>query len=448
MILGIEAFLPLADAMTFGMDKIGVLCDDYIVSICNWALAANPKHIFFKNLIVDIITNPISNNVLLNTGPGRITKHAINYFGTNNIIKLKDSDIVKESSILYNINKFGSNQSHSNSIKNYQDELIIDRDDVYIIHKFEGSWRNNKNKKISILNSKYGVSHNLTIIKSHDGYLGVARYDEDTSRTKFMQTIGDCRTLIEYRFDNNLNLINETIKPIKNYNQKAKFEDYRQFIYLDKLYYSVSYLDEQFNTRVAILDSEYNFLGDVKITNYNKVAWNNSAVTWEKNWLFFCDGEDLFFIYSTTPRYIVYKCENFDDLYFAKHIDIEWQLKNNIPQNEEYFTSYIGSEIKIASGGSSNPIYLKEYNLYLYFIHTKIYNERKYNHYAVLLNKQLMPIFLLPEPIIKKYLDYPLLFVSSVVETDDYFIFNGGVDDKSIFIWELSKYQILKKLKL
>ena len=444
LILGIEAFLPIDVAESFGADKIGFRFGDKIISVCNWTMASKPKHDFFKNLIIDICQNPINGNILLNTGPGRLSKHVFNYFKDYNFNELENRNIEKEKSILFNINKFGSNQNHSGASKNFGNPFVSLSDDVYVTHMFNGSWRTLKNREIKTFKSKLGVSHNLTIIKDNDGYKGVGRLDKRTDRTHFMKHIGDCRSLVEYRLSNDLNFIGEEEKEIKNYNTIAKFEDYRFFKFKEKTYLSVSYIDEDFNTKVSILDEEYNFLGDVKIDNYNSVSWVGQVKIWEKNWLFFEKDNQLFFIYSTTPNYVVYKCINFETLEFEKHIDVSWPLSDNVPENEHYFTSYIGSSIKVATGGSSSPILLKDKNVYLYFIHTKFYNEQKYNHYAVLLDMDLNPIKLVKEPIIKKFVPHGLLFVSTVVETDDYLVFSGGIHDNTNMIWELSKSYIFK----
>ena len=448
LILGVEANLPINEAKTFGMDNIGFQYGDNIISICNWAFAAKARHEFIKNLIIDICNNPISNNVLLNTGPGRLSKNIKEYFNDVDFSLLKSNDIVKDLSIIYSINRFGSNQSHSNSIKNYQNPILIDSNDVYLIHLFEGSWRRIRNKPIKTFKSQLGISHNLSIIKNENGYIGLSRLDKDTSRTLFMKQIGDCRSLVEYNLDENFNLISEIEKNIIGYNKIAKFEDFRFFNFNNKQYSSVSYIDEDFNTKVALLDNNYNFLGNIKIDNYNSVSWNGVKKIWEKNWLFFEKDNELYFIYSTTPNYIVYKCINFETLEFTQYINISWPLTSNVPEDEYYFTFHVGSDIKIATGGSSNPILLKDKNMYLYFIHTKFYNERKYNHYAVLLDLDLNPIKLISEPVIKKYVPYGLLFISSVIETNDYLVFTGGIEDNTNFIWELSKDHIFKLLDI
>jgi hypothetical protein len=312
---------------------------------------------------------------------------------------------------------------------------------------FNGSWRTIPNKNIETFRSKLGVSHNMTIIKVNNGYLGVGRLDKDTSRTHFMKHIGDCRSLVEYKLDEDLNIISEVEKYIIGYNKPAKFEDYRFFTFKNKRYVSASYIDEDFNTRVSILDENYNFLGDVQIDNYNLVSWGDNNKIWEKNWLFFEKDNELYFIYSTTPNYIVYKCIDFNSLKFLKFIDLPWPLQTNVPESEHYFTSNIGSTIKIATGGSCNPILLKDKNMYLYFIHTKIYNEQKYNHYAVFLDLNLYPIKFVEEPIINKFVPYGLLFISSVVEIEDYLVFTGGIHDNENFIWKLSKPHILKAIE-
>jgi hypothetical protein len=166
LILGIEAFLDLNMAKTFGMDKIGYTINNKVISVCNWTFAASPKHDFFKKLIQDICMNPIQQDVLNNTGPGRFTKHTIEYFSDNDLLLLNDQNIIKNKSILYNINKFGSNQSHSNAYKNYDNPFDCKRDDIYVVHLFEGTWRHTyNNKAIKLYKSALGTSHNITILK-------------------------------------------------------------------------------------------------------------------------------------------------------------------------------------------------------------------------------------------------------------------------------------------
>lgn len=441
LILGIEANVEVGIAKTFGMDRLGYEYNNKIITVCNWTFAAKPRHNFFKDLIIDICNNK-NNDVLTNTGPGRITKHAIKYFSGTNLSDLNYKDLIKGKSILFNINRFGSNQSHSDSYKNYENPFNCP-DDVYIVHMFDGSWRYSfRNKEIKTFKSPFGVSHNQTIIKTNEGYLGVSRIDKDKNRTSFMKFIGDCRTLLEVHYDYEFQIKSQYEKEISNYPNIAKFEDYRWFIYKNNRYLCVSYIDTDFNTKVSILDSNYRFLGDVNIDEYNKVSFIGPPKIWEKNWLFFEKNGDLFFIYSTSPRYIVYKCNDFDNLEFIKHIDIEWPLEYMVPNEELYFTH------KVSTGGSTNPIYIKDKGIYLYFIHTKFYSERKYNHYAVILNENMIPIKLCTTPIFNKLLPYQYFFVSSVVESGDYLVFSGGILDEVNFIWELSKEQLFKKINI
>lgn len=444
LVLGIEAFLSFIDAKHFGMHRIGANINSTIISVCNWSFAASPKHIFFKNLIIDICTNPIFNDILNNTGPGRMTKHAINYFSDCNLLLLKSQDIIKGKSILFNINKFGSNQLHSNAFINHSDPLNCKENDVYIIHMFDGSWRYQRNHKDIKIYPSSDVTHNLTITKIENGFKGIARLDKDASRHVFMQKIGDCRYLLEINFDEQLNIISQNERTISNYPQIAKFEDYRYFTFNNNIYLSVSYIDPDFNTRMAILNNGYKYLGDIIIDNYNKVSFTGTKKVWEKNWLFIEKDGILYFIYSTMPRYILYKCTDFEKLLFIKHIDIEWPLDKTIPDEEKYFTSYIGSDIKISVGGSTNPIFIKDKNIYLYLIHTKLNNEFKYNHYAVVLNERLVPIKFCTKPIINKLIPYNLCFVTTMVETEYYLILTGGIADRYNFTWEFSKEIIFK----
>jgi len=448
LILGIEAYLPIDIAKTFGMDKIGKQINNNIISVCNWCFAASPRHIFFKKIIIDICLNPILNDVLINTGPGRITKHTIEYFSDVDLSLIENESIVKNKSVLFNINKFGSNQCHSNSYKNFSNPFSFEKKDIYIVHMFEGSWRSTYNhKEIKIYdNFHYGVCHNLTLIKSENKYFGISRIDKDTSRTIFMEKIGDCRSLLEINFDEQLNITSSCEKLITNYNSIAKFEDYRFFSFKDKTYIACSYIDTNFNTKVCVLDESYKYLGDINIENYNKVSFTGEKKIWEKNWLFIEKDNELYFIYSSTPKYIVYKCNNFDELTFYKFISIDWPLNKNVPNDEIYFTGYVGSEVKINTGGSTNPIFIKSKNIYLYLIHTKINNEFKYNHYAVVLDTNLIPIIFCEKPIINKLIPYNLCFITTILESDNYFILSGGVSDKNNFTWEISKEIVFKQL--
>lgn len=434
LILGTEGLLPRSIAETFGIDQIGKIYGDTVVCVCNWAFAAKPRHEFFKNVILDIVNNPIKNNILLNTGPGRMTKHAMKYFN-NEIAKLEVGDIANNHSILFNINRFGSNQSHSNSYINYQNpfETI---DEAYIVHLFDGSWRVTRNKDIKKYKSNLGVSHNMTLKKQKDNtYIGVARLDKDTSSTQFLKKIGDCRSLLLLNFDKNLELINETEKFISGFDKEAKFEDYRIFNFRKKDFYSVSYIDHDFNTRVAILDEDFKFLGDVNIDRNLNRAWDK---VWEKNWLFFENQEELYFIYSTTPRYVVYKCIDFNNLIFETFIDIEWPLEG--PEDNLYFGNVV------TTGGSTNPVFIEEKDFYLYLIHTKCYDKRKYNHYLVLLDKELKPIKFCKRPLINEHTKENLFFISSMIVEENYITISGGVNDSENFTWQLSKEFIFNKI--
>ena len=104
LIVGLEADLPVSNTFFTG---IGVEINNRIKSVCNWAFAAAPKQEPINKIINDIINFP-QDGVLNNTGPGRFTKHIIEYFGINN--KINNSELLP-------INAFGSNQNHSDAFK-------------------------------------------------------------------------------------------------------------------------------------------------------------------------------------------------------------------------------------------------------------------------------------------------------------------------------------------
>ena len=421
LIVGLEADLEEHD--TF-FDGIGVNVNGKIKSVCNWSFAAAPKQMPLNLIINDIINNPVD-GVLKNTGPGRFSKHMISYFGSKH--QVKDSHLLP-------INAFGSNQTHSNSFKS-DNPFTVDRSDVYLTHMFAGTWRgNNERKKIILLSREDAptVSHNITIHKTQVGYRGVARYDEDTSRTKFMKQLGACTQLVEYNFDATLKLQTKKIKQIEGANQSHKFEDYRAFTYQGKTYFCTAYIDTDFNTYMGVLDSDYNFLGKINIEKYHRMAFvSNKEVYWEKNWLFFEHETDLYFVYSTTPNLIIYKCYDFDKLIFKEHINTLNNLSSLLPQDQLYFSS------NTTTGGSTNPIYIKKHDCYVYLIHTKIYSERKYNHYAVGFDKDFKIKFLNPVPFINSYVGYSLMFITTMIEDGDYLIISGGVEDNQNFLWEI-----------
>ena len=358
-------------------------------------------------------------------GPGRFSKHIMSYFGSKQ--QLKDSHLLP-------INAFGSNQSHSNSFKS-DNPFAVDRSDVYLTHMFAGTWRgNNERKKIILLSREDAptVSHNITIHKTQGGYRGVARYDEDTSRTKFMKQLGACTQLVEYNFDTTLKLQTKKIKQIQEADQSHKFEDYRAFKYQGKTYFCTAYIDTDFNTYMGVLDSNYNFLGKINIEKYHKMAFvSNKEVYWEKNWLFFEHETELYFVYSTTPSLIIYKCYDFDKLIFKEHINTINNLSSLLPRDQLYFSS------NTTTGGSTNPIYIEKHDCYVYLIHTKIYSERKYNHYAVGFDKNFKIKFLNAVPFINSYVGYSLMFITTMIEDGNYLIISGGIEDNQNFLWEI-----------
>jgi len=444
LVLGVDGNPPRRDGSSSRADAAAhVFAGGKPVRMCTWAFGAAPRHDFFKNMIVDICAHPSPDARSVEAGPGRLTQHAVEYFTGADFSRLDTEDVTLGASVLFSQNKFGSNPTHTHFNLDRDAPLARERDDVYIVHFFEGTQRRKNNRPIRIYESSLGLSHNLAIKRDGDGFFGVARLDVDASRTRFMETIGDCRSLLELRFNGELEITSEREVAITNYDRVAKFEDYRIVRYKGRDWFPVSYIDQEFNTRVALLGDDYSYRGDVNIDGGLKsLSFTGRERIWEKNWLFLEKGSELFLIYSTMPRYIVYRCRDFERLAFEKIIDIDWPLRESIPAAESYFTPHV------AAGGSSHPIFLADKKLYLYFVHTKLYAERKYNHYAVVLDQDLLPVAFCRRPIIHKYASQSLCFVSSVVETEDYLVFSGGVDDARNFIWELSKEAVYETIGL
>jgi mannosyltransferase OCH1-like enzyme len=438
LVVGLEGYVDKQGFFEDGFFGITEEVNNKFISVCNWAIATKPKHSVIKNIIDDITNNQDNRGVLLNTGPGRFTKHMIEYFGRDNDFT---QDIIKGKSKLLSINRFGSNQSHSNSIKQ-ADPFNTENKDIYITHMFDGTWRGNvQREKIKIIpsNKSLGISHNLTLQKIDNGFKGVARWDKDTERTHFMKKLGDCRSLNELIFDSNLNLISQDEKQIKNYTEVAKFEDFRHFSFNGKDYYSVSFIDENWNTRVAILDSNYRFIKKITLDYTHRMRFGvGHEVEWEKNYLFFEKDKELYLIYSTTPRYIVYKCIDEDLMDFEKFIDIENHHSNKLPSDQLYFSS------NTSTGGSTSPIWIEEKQMWVYLIHTKIYDKKRYNHFSVWLDKDLKIVEIKEKPFLSQHINYDYFFVSSMINEGDYVVISGGISDNSNFTWKIPKNLLLK----
>ena len=417
---------------------IGYVVNKKILSVCNWTIACKKHHPLMLQIIEDIVNKPNKQGALVNTGPGRITKHVIDYFG---IEQDYTKDVSKDNSMCLSINRFGSNQSHSNAFKT-KDPFGVTREDVYITHMFEGTWRTKENKDIKKFDTltRPSVTHNLTIFPYEDGYKGVSRYDENTERTLFMKEIGDCRSLTEYFLNKDFDVINSEVLPITGYSKKAKFEDFRHFSYRGEDYFCAAYVDEEFNTNMAILDDQYNFLGDVIIDQYNKMGFGvGPEVYFEKNWLFFEKDNELYFIYSTTPTLKIYKCEDWDTLYFKIYHEEDTDTKHNIPRDEMYFS-------KVTTGGSTSPITID--SKLVYMIHTKLYSERKYNHWLVMLDSDFNFMKISSVPFINKHIGYGLFFVMTMLDTGDTVTLSGGLEDFQNWIWEIPKAKLTRLLQI
>ena len=249
-----------------------------------------------------------------------------------------------------------------------------------------------------------------------------------------MKVLGDCRSLNELYFDEGLNLISQEEKPISNYQDIAKFEDFRHFSFGGQDYYSVAFIDEQWNTRIGILDKDYNFLKKVELDYTHRMSFGvGDEVFWEKNYLFFEKEGDLYLIYSTTPRYVVYKCVNTTLMEFEKIIDISNEETSKLPSNQFYFSS------NTSTGGSTSPIWLEERGMWVYLIHTKIYAEKRYNHYSVWLDKNLNLVEIKQKPFLSQHINYDYFFVSTMLNDGDYVIISGGISDNANFTWKIPK---------
>jgi len=397
--------------------KVGHKVNNGLVSVANWTIAVKPKHEMIKGLIEDIITNPIKNNVLQNTGPGRFTKHVLKWFGEDHDWT---KDVIKDKAICYSINRFGSNQSHSGSIKfkNHLESNI--HEDIFISHMFAGTWRRTKASGFYTLPAINGInSHNLTIWKDGDHLKGVSRYEPKKSNTIFMEKLENVHKLIEW----NIKPYQDASYVIKDIStpKSGKYEDYRAFMYNNDVWFIVAYIDHDWNTHQCILDSEYRWIKDLKVDEPSLMNFTGKKeVIWEKNWLPFVQDNKLYIIYSTTPYFELYEVDDQWNINLIKKIEVDSPISN-----DEYYRF-----AKSTTGGSSAPIWIESEKCWSYIIHTKIYSERQYNHYRVKLSQDFNNIQIEPQPVFHQYQPWPLLFITT--ETEDWL--SGGKDDASNWI--------------
>ena len=418
-------------------ENIGVNTNDNKVSVANWFIAAAPKAAPLNKIIDDIINNPVD-GVLQNTGPGRFTKHVIAHFGKHHNYTT-DIQVGKDQCL--SINRVGSNQSHSGAIRHDVFSGKETDKSIFLTHLFDGSWRDETPRQDIKVFKQKDCSHNLSIWETKDGYKGIARRDEDTSRTRFMEQLGDCRTLYEFEFDKQMNLTHMgEIKNIYYPGKIVKFEDYRTFVKDGKPFHLASYIDENWNTRMTILDDNYQFGGTIQLEDENKMAFvAGKEVVWEKNWLPFMHNNELHLIYNTSPKYQVYR--HVSEGKFKKIIDVENPFNDRFPQDELYFTA------KVKVGGSTAPIWFEEEQCYIYLVHTKIYQHRQYNHYAVKLNKDLNIIDVAYKPFISKKIPYALFFITSMLNNGNYVLLSGGLEDNSNWTWNIPKSLLFKTFR-
>ena len=272
-----------------------------------------------------------------------------------------------------------------------------------------------------------------------DGFKGIARRDQLTDRTRFMEELGDCRTIYEFEFDKEVNKVKEQVSNIK-YPELSKWEDYRTVVYKGKPYHFSSFIDGEWCTETAILDEEYRVVKQLSFDEPNKIEFiAGKEVTWYKNLLPFIHNDELHFIYNTSPNYKVYK--HTGDWEFEKIIDVENKFNNKFPQDELYFTA----ACKV--GGSTAPVWFEDEGVYLYSVHTKLYEERKYNHYLVKLDKDLNIIDIAYKPFISKNQPYALFFITSMLDNGNYVLLSGGLEDNSNWTWNIPKSLLFKTFK-
>lgn len=417
LVVGLEARTGDNQSQIDFWKNVGHKVNVGLVSVANWTIAVKPKHKMFKGLIEDIIANPIKNNVLQNTGPGRFTKHVLKWFGTDHDWT---KDVIKDKAVCYSINMFGSNQHHSGAIK-FQNHLRPNiHQDIFISHMFAGTWRKTAASSFYFLPQIPEVnSHNLTIWQEGDILKGVSRYEPKQSTTRFMQSLENVHKVVEWTITPNKES-SYTIKDIST-PKYGKYEDWRAFIHNDRVWFIVAYIDQNWNTHQCIIDSDYNWVKDLSVEDPSTMNFTgNKEVIWEKNWLPFVQDNRLYVIYSTTPYFELYEIDDQWNLTLVKKLEVDSPISE-----DEYYRF-----AKASTGGSSAPIWLESEGCWSYIIHTKIYAERQYNHYRVKLSRDFNSIQIEPQPIFHEYQPWPLLFITT--ETNDWL--SGGMEDRSNWI--------------
>lgn len=418
LIVGLEAITGSDVGQINFWSQIGQPINEGLISVSNWTIAAKPKHPIFKGIIDDIIDNPIPNDVLINTGPGRWTKHVIRWFGKDHDWS---KDVVKDKAVCYNINRFGSNQNHSGAIKFVNHLKPNLHEDIYISHMFAGTWRSNPSPKFQFLPAIPNVNtHNLTIWKEGDQLKGVSRYEPKGSSTVFMKHLEPVHRLVEWT----INPEGPSAYKIKDIQTSitGKYEDYRAFKWKGQTWFLVAYIDQDWNTYQGVLDSEYRLVKTLEVDQPSTMNFTGTKrVVWEKNWLPFVQDDQLYIIYSTTPKFELYRVDSNWNLELVK----QFEPINPIAEHEWY------RHAKASTGGSSAPIWSENEQCWSYIIHTKIYSQRQYNHYRVKLSRDFNQVIIEPEPRFHQYQPWALLFITT--EVDGWL--SGGMEDR--FNWIL-----------
>ena len=82
--------------------------------------------------------------------------------------------------------------------------------------------------------------------------------------------------------------------------------------------------------------------------------------------------------------------------------------------------------------------------MYVYLIHTKIYDKKRYNHFSVWMDKDLNIVEIKEKPFLSQHLNWDYFFVSTMLREGEYVIISGGIQDNANFTWRIPINLLIK----
>lgn len=260
-----------------------------------------------------------------------------------------------------------------------------------------------------------------------------------------------------FEIDDEFKIVDFGVFKMENYPIMIRYEDFRVFEHNGKIISNHTVITPNYNYKnedtwpnmnvcskpgifISVSLSEIN-IEDKSMINKKTIKLEDSS-NMEKNWSFFSENGELYFIYSLDP-FVVYKKENEG---FIKIIDKKYKYEWNV--NTDGMKYCISTNLKRLND---------EY--YILLFHTKI-KGYKYVQGCMLLNNNLEPVYMTKNPILeseKMKGKYPnVLYAFSVdIKDDEIHVYYGEADtnccvaiiDKEVLLDNILKSNNSHKIK-